>query len=62
MRSGTLAATVSKCAYLGSVLEVTLDTELGAIFVVSPDVERWWQAGDKATLRLLEHGVSVVAA
>lgn len=32
--------------YLGSVLEVTLATELGDIFVVSPDVEHWWQPGD----------------
>ena len=30
--AGTLAATVSKCAYLGSVLEVTLATELGDLF------------------------------
>jgi iron(III) transport system ATP-binding protein len=60
--SGTLAATVSKCAYLGSVLEVTLATALGDIFVVSPEVERWWQLGDAATLRLLDHGISVVAA
>ena len=60
--AGTLAATVAKCAYLGSVLEVTLATELGDIFVVSPDVEHWWQPGDKATLRLLGHGISVVAA
>ena len=60
--AGTLAATVSKCAYLGSVLEVTLATALGDIFVVSPEVERWWQPGDAATLRLLDHGISVVAA
>ena len=60
--AGTLPATVSKCAYLGSVLEVTLLTELGEIFVVSPEVERWWQPGDRALLRLLGHGISVVAA
>jgi iron(III) transport system ATP-binding protein len=60
--AGTLAATVAKCAYLGSVLEVTLATELGDIFVVSPDVEHWWRPGDRATLRLLGHGISVVAA
>jgi iron(III) transport system ATP-binding protein len=57
-----LAATVSKCAYLGSVLEVTLATQLGEIFVVSPDVERWWKPGDAAQLRLQSHGISVVAA
>ena len=59
---GSLAGTVVKCAYLGSFLEVTLDTELGAIFVVSPDVERAWAVGDRAVLRLGQHGLSVVAA
>jgi iron(III) transport system ATP-binding protein len=58
---GVLPGTVLKCAYLGSYLEVTLDTELGAIFVVSPDVERAWAVGDRATLRLGQHGLSVVA-
>ena len=57
-----LAATVSKCAYLGNVLEVTLQTELGEIFVVSPDVAQPWAAGQAATLRLAGHGLSVVAA
>ena len=57
-----LGGTVIKCAYLGSFLEVTLDTELGAIFVVSPDVARAWAVGDRAMLRLGQHGLSVVAA
>jgi len=56
-----LAGTVAKCAYLGSHLELTLDTALGAIFVVTPDLGRRWQPGDSATLRLGERGVSVVA-
>jgi len=57
-----LAGTVAKCAYLGSHLELTLDTLLGAIFVVTPDLGRRWQPGDTATLRLGERGVSVVTA
>ncbi|EHR70041.1 ABC-type spermidine/putrescine transport system, ATPase component [Burkholderiales bacterium JOSHI_001] len=32
----TLAATVRRCAYLGSLLELTLDTAIGAIFMVAP--------------------------
>jgi len=56
-----LAGMVAKCAYLGSHLELTLDTALGAIFVVTPDLGRRWQPGDSATLRLGERGVSVVA-
>ncbi|MCR5865593.1 ABC transporter ATP-binding protein [Aquincola sp. J276] len=58
----TLAGTVSKSAYLGSVLELTLATELGDIFVVTPQVERGWRPGEAAWLRLQGHGVSVVAA
>jgi iron(III) transport system ATP-binding protein len=57
-----LAATVQKCAYLGSFQEVTLDTALGSIFVVSPDVERPWQPGEAAWLSLGGHGLSVVSA
>jgi iron(III) transport system ATP-binding protein len=60
--AGTLAAKVSKCAYLGSVLEVTLATELGEIFVVSPEVEQHWKPGDAARLKLQGHGISVVTA
>jgi iron(III) transport system ATP-binding protein len=60
--AGALSGQVSKCAYLGSFLELTLQTELGAIFVVSPDVQTPWAPGDAASLRLSGHGVSVVAA
>jgi len=57
-----LAGRVAKCAYLGSLLELTIDTELGSLFVVSPDVERRWKGGDELTLSLAGHGLSVVAA
>ncbi len=57
-----LPGTVAKSAYLGSFLELTLDTELGAIFVVVPEVERVWAPGDRATLTLGTRGVSVVRA
>jgi iron(III) transport system ATP-binding protein len=57
-----LAGTVRKCAYLGSFQEVTLDTELGSIFVVSPELETPWQVGQSAWLSLAGHGLSVVAA
>jgi iron(III) transport system ATP-binding protein len=59
---GELAATVAKTAYLGSYREYTFDTELGAIFVVSPDVQKVWQIGEAVSLRLAGHGLSVVAA
>ncbi|MCC6854282.1 MAG: ABC transporter ATP-binding protein [Rubrivivax sp.] len=60
--AGTLAGTLVKMAYLGSFLELTVATELGEIFVVSPDVDRRWQPGDTLALVLSGRNVSVVAA
>ena len=57
-----LPGTVQKCAYLGSVQELTLDTALGSIFVVSPELEQPWQLGRAVWLSLAGHGLSVVAA
>ena len=57
-----LPATVSQCTYLGGQLELTLATALGPIFVISPDVERRWAAGEAATLTLAPRGMSVVPA
>ena len=59
---GALAATVVKSAYLGSTHEYTFDTELGSVFVVSPDVSRLLAPGERVSLALAGHGVSVVAA
>jgi iron(III) transport system ATP-binding protein len=56
-----LAGRVQKCAYLGSFLELTIDTELGSLFVVSAEVARPWAAGESVVLTLGGHGVSVVA-
>ena len=57
-----LTATVQKCAYLGHALEITFDTALGSIFVVSPEVDADWPPGRVATLQLGGRGVSVVVA
>ena len=59
---GELHGMVEKSAYLGSLHEYTFATELGPIFVVSPDLERVWKQGDTIGLRLAGHGLSVVAA
>ncbi|MBL8343602.1 MAG: ABC transporter ATP-binding protein [Rubrivivax sp.] len=59
---GTLAARLVKQAYLGSYIELTLATELGEIFVVSPEVQRRWSPGDALGLALGGRSVSVVAA
>jgi iron(III) transport system ATP-binding protein len=60
--AGALEGRLSKRAYLGNVMELSVDTALGEIFVVSPDVQRDWQVGETLGLRLAERGLSVVAA
>ena len=51
---------LAKLAYLGSVYEYTFETELGPVFVVSPDLQRVLDLGSDVGLQLAEHGVSVV--
>ncbi len=53
-------AVLRKAAYLGSFYEYTFDTELGSIFVVSPDLHAVLQPGAQVGLELADHGVSVV--
>ena len=60
--AGALTGRLVKHAYLGSLIELTVATELGEVFVVSPDVERRWSDGEELGLRLGERSVSVVAA
>jgi len=57
-----LGGVLLKCSYLGSLLELTFDTELGEIFVISADVGRAWAVGERASMRLAGHGLSVVAS
>ncbi len=57
-----LPAQLAKRAYLGSVFEYTFLTELGDIFVVSPDLSHPLDVGADVALSLAAHGVSVVAA
>ena len=59
---GGLDAMVSKHAYLGSHCELTLETQLGPIFVMTSDTSREWAVGDAVTLALDSKGVSVVSA
>jgi iron(III) transport system ATP-binding protein len=55
-----MPGTLRKLAYLGSFLELTVDTPLGEVFVVSAEVDHSWCLGDRVTLRLGQRGVSVV--
>jgi iron(III) transport system ATP-binding protein len=57
-----LKGVVAKSAYLGSLYEYTIATELGDIFIVSPDVRNIQALGNKVSLSLATHGVSVVQA
>ncbi len=59
--TNAIPATLAKAAYLGSIYEYTFDTELGAIFVVSPDLTEVLTVGAQASLALAAHGVSVVS-
>jgi iron(III) transport system ATP-binding protein len=60
MGHGTVSGTLTKTSYLGNLQELTVTTELGELFVVSPDVTRRWTVGERLTLALQERGVSVV--
>jgi iron(III) transport system ATP-binding protein len=53
---------LKKAAYLGSTYEYTFDTELGPIFVVSPDLAKVLPIDADVGLSLAGHGVSVVQA
>jgi iron(III) transport system ATP-binding protein len=55
-------AKLVKAAYLGSFHEYTFDSELGRIFVVSPDLVNVLPVGSEVGLSLAHHGVSVVSA
>ena len=57
-----LAARLAKAAYLGSNYEYSFETELGPIFVVSPDLGHVLEVGADVGLQLADHGVSVVQA
>lgn len=57
---GTVSGTLAKTSYLGNLQELTVATELGELFVVSPDVARRWALGERLTLALQERGVSIV--
>jgi iron(III) transport system ATP-binding protein len=57
-----MAARLAKSAYLGNFYEYTFDTELGSIFVVSPDLVHVLSVDVDVGLSLADHGVSVVAS
>jgi iron(III) transport system ATP-binding protein len=57
-----LAATVRKAAYLGQLMEYTLDTPIGALFAISTAVDRPLAVGAGVGVALANHGVVVIAS
>ena len=52
-----LPGIVRKCAYLGGLMEYTIATSLGELFVIDTAVEEPCAVGMNVTLRLADHGV-----
>jgi iron(III) transport system ATP-binding protein len=59
--SAGLPGTVRKAAYIGGVMEYTIATELGELFVVSIAVDRPLVAGAPVAVTLASHGVVPIA-
>jgi len=55
-----LRGTIRKAAYLGGLMEYSLDTDIGELFVVSTAVERPFAAGSTVGVTLAGHGVIVI--
>ena len=56
-----LRGLLKQCAYLGSFMELTFETELGLVFVVSPEVGRDWRIGQVLALSLPGRSIAAVA-
>jgi len=57
---GQLEGTISKASYLGSHIEYAIDTEVGALFVVDPRIDRPLAVGQTVALVLMPRGVIAV--
>jgi iron(III) transport system ATP-binding protein len=60
-QGASFTGVLQKKAYLGSTLELTFDTELGSLFVVTADLSHDWSLGMTLGLSLTGRGVSVVS-
>ncbi len=58
--STAMQGTIRKAAYLGGVMEYTLDTGIGELFVVSTAVEHPFAVGDSVGVDLARHGVVLI--
>ncbi|HKP66032.1 MAG TPA: TOBE domain-containing protein, partial [Casimicrobiaceae bacterium] len=55
-----LAATVQKSAYLGGVIEYTLDSAIGALFAIATGIEHPYAAGETVSLDFARLGVVLI--
>ena len=60
--STPLAGRVAKAAYLGSVMEYTIDTVIGALFVVDGRMAPPLAVGDEVAVALAPQGVIAMPA
>jgi iron(III) transport system ATP-binding protein len=58
--SAPITATVRKASYLGQLMEYTLDTSIGPLFVISTAVDRPLAVGAAVGVALANHGVVVI--
>jgi len=58
--SSPLAGTIRKAAYLGNVMEYTVDTAVGALFAVSHAVNAPLSVGSAVAVHVAPHGVVVI--
>ena len=58
--SNAIEGRISKATYLGSHFEYTVDTDLGEIFVIDPNLSPARKSGSPVSLTLADHGVSLV--
>ena len=58
--SAPMVATVRKASYLGGLMEYTLDTSIGELFVISTAVERPHSVGSTVGVALAQHGVVAI--
>jgi iron(III) transport system ATP-binding protein len=56
-----LPGTVRKAAYLGGLMEYTIDTALGPLFVIDMAVDRPRTVGSQVGLHLADHGIVPIA-
>jgi iron(III) transport system ATP-binding protein len=60
--NGGLTGSVRKAAYIGGLMEYTVDTAIGQLFIVSMAVDRPLAVGTAVSLVLANHGVVPIAA